>query len=194
MFQGFWDYFFATREQNEKNPAEAWPVASLPNPFTLGIAQVRAYLELIPPDARVIIVGYSLGGTTALHLADAFRDSHAIEALILLDFVGMYGWRWNTVKSFWVPPNVHNFYNRWQTRGCFPGDFSVSAELAIENPKVTKARQEEAMLPPDVGGGECTARNAFGSYTGGSTKAHSAVLDFPIPFQEIIMSVVRDEF
>ena len=150
MFQGFWDYFFATREQNEKNPAEAWPVASLPNPFTLGIAQVRAYLELIPPDARVIIVGYSLGGTTALHLADAFRDLHAIEALILLDFVGMYGWRWNTVKSFWVPPNVHNFYNRWQTRGCFPGDFSVSAELAIENPKVTKARQEEAMLPPDV--------------------------------------------
>ena len=153
-WEGFWDFYFAIRQCSDRGiPAERIPWQIVGDPWSDGITHLLGLIKMMPEDARLIIVGTSLGGTAAIKISDALRGKRSIDHLIVYDPVGFRGYREPT-QQITIPADVKHFYNRWQEKGCWPEDYKRSGVFAVEDSRKTEADQRKLDLP-GVEGGDC---------------------------------------
>ncbi len=96
----------------------------------------------------VVVVGYSLGGTTVLEAAEEARDLGAkIDVLATIDPVStgpdVPGFRY-PLQSRKVYENVGYFYNRWQNVYPYPFDVGSSGSIPVANESITVSDQGSA--------------------------------------------------
>lgn len=84
------------------------------------LSEVAAYVDALPADRPVILIGHSFGGDSVLEAARKIK--RPILFLAALDPVGGGGLRRLDLERE-VPANVQYFYNRWQSNGLFPFDY-----------------------------------------------------------------------
>ncbi|MBF0186816.1 MAG: hypothetical protein HQL50_02705 [Magnetococcales bacterium] len=87
------------------------------------MTEVSSYVDSLPKDQPVILIGHSFGADSVTKVAK--RISRPILFLGALDPVGAGGMRRMT-KDREIPGNVIYFYNRWQENEVFPFDFGKS--------------------------------------------------------------------
>jgi len=93
---------------------------------------------IIPRDAKVIIMGHSLGGHAAYRIAtEVDRD---IDLLYLSDPVGPYGQRVGGT----ITPNVKHFEMRYQTNCCTPVNNLAEIEYTIQDTSQTTSNQKKS--------------------------------------------------
>jgi len=85
----------------------------------LFLSQVADYVNNLPPDRPVILIGHSFGGDSVLKVAP--RINRRILFLGVLDPVAALAKR-QPVTQYGVPENVNYFFNRWQTVAPWPID------------------------------------------------------------------------
>ncbi len=94
----------------------------LGNPTNYGgmVQDLAQFINALPASDKVVLIGHSLGGAAVL--ATAEEAYHSIALLATLDPVGQGGFRHTLPRT--VPSNVEYFYDRWQTMGMFPIDYT----------------------------------------------------------------------
>lgn len=114
------------------------------------IADDLASHMALPANANdiVLLVGYSLGGTTVLEAAEEARNRGVrIDVLATIDPVStgpdVPGFRY-PLQSRNVYENVGYFYNRWQNVYPYPIDIGSSGSIPVANGQITVSDQESA--------------------------------------------------
>ncbi len=90
------------------------------------IDEVSAFVNALPKDRKVILIGHSFGADSIMEVAPKLK--HRVMFLGAIDAVGSGGQR-SLNRKRKVPQNVESFYNRWQDNGLFPFDFGSSGKF-----------------------------------------------------------------
>jgi len=92
---------------------------------------------IIPKDAKLIIMGHSLGGYGAYRIAT--EVDRQIDLLYLSDPVGPLGQR----ASGTITPNVKHFQMHYQTQGTPPVNYLSDLKYTIQDPSKTSDKQSK---------------------------------------------------
>lgn len=84
------------------------------------VEEVSTYVNGLPAERPVILIGHSFGGDSVMEAAKKIH--HEVTFLGALDPVGAGGLR-RLERSRKISSNVRYFYNRWQNNGFFPFDY-----------------------------------------------------------------------
>lgn len=90
------------------------------------IEEVSAFVNGLPKDRKVILIGHSFGADSIMEVAPKLQ--HDVLFLGAIDAVGPAGQRSMNRKRK-VPANVGYFYNRWQNDKIFPFDYRKSGSF-----------------------------------------------------------------
>ena len=84
------------------------------------VEEVSAFINALPKDRKVILVGKSFGVDSIMEAAPKLQ--HSFLFLGAIDAVGSAGQR-SLNRKRKVSSNVEYFYNRWQNDKVFPFDY-----------------------------------------------------------------------
>ncbi len=119
------------------------------------IEEVSAFVNALPKDRKVILIGHSFGADSIMEVAPKLQ--HDVLFLGAIDAVGSAGQRsFNRKRK--VPANVGYFYNRWQNDKIFPFDYKKSGSFKKCNASI-KCDQLES--PSNVGHVDLPATDAL---------------------------------
>jgi hypothetical protein len=114
----------------------------------LAKAFIEKHMRVVDGQQRgkLIIYGYSMGGDTAIELADALRDTYTVDLLVTVDAATFQ----NIGVDRTVPPNVHRNVNFWtnnpQTNWGQAGGENVAESAATEIQNVPKHAETHASI------------------------------------------------
>jgi hypothetical protein len=97
----------------------------------LFIKEAAEYINFLPPNRPVVLIGHSYGGDSILKVLPFI--TRRVQLVAVIDPVGTGGFR-KVATSRVVPPNVDYFMNRWQENGLtgqniVPFDSRVSGQI-----------------------------------------------------------------
>ncbi len=90
------------------------------------IEEVSAFVNALPKDRKVILIGHSFGADSIMEVAPKIK--HSILFLGAIDAVGPAGQR-SLNRKRKVSSNVEYFFNRWQNDKVFPFDYRKSGSF-----------------------------------------------------------------
>ena len=90
------------------------------------IEEVSAFVNALPKDRKVILIGHSFGADSIMEVAPKLQ--HSILFLGAIDAVGSAGQR-SINRKRKVSANVEYFFNRWQNDNVFPFDYRKSGSF-----------------------------------------------------------------
>jgi len=146
------------------------------------LREVAEYVNNIPAEQPVILIGHSFGGDSVLKVAH--RINRRILFLGVLDPVATLGQR-SPVTGYGVPSNVDYFFNRWQTNAPWPVDLGNGT---VQNCNAIVCDQKEQSFALNADGSEiirnCRADEFCRNRSGGTVRR---VVDF-------LGDVIRDDY
>lgn len=105
------------------------------------IEEVSAFVNALPKDRKVILIGHSFGADSIMEVAPKLQ--HDVLFLGAIDAVGSGGQR-SLNRKRKVPANVGYFYNRWQNDKIFPFDYKKSGSFKDCNASVKCDQMESS--------------------------------------------------
>jgi pimeloyl-ACP methyl ester carboxylesterase len=118
------------------------------------LKEVAEYVNNIPPNRPVILIGHSFGGDSLLKVAH--RINRRILFLGVLDPVALGGQR-APIRNYGVPSNVDFFFNRYQTTNVWPIENRIpgaNEDGTVQNCAATVCDQQEQSLARNADGSE----------------------------------------
>jgi hypothetical protein len=112
------------------------------------VSEVTAYVDSLPADRQVIMIGHSFGGDSVMEAAKKIK--HPILFVGALDPVGSGGLR-RLELGREIPSTVKYFYNRWQSNTLFPFDYVSNS--SFKNCRAS-VKCDQAKLATASGGGK----------------------------------------